>query len=93
MQYMQLVEERRQRYQEVQIKFMHDIMSQKREQGRDNGGRGVSLSDFQNTRPLPFAFAAEPIDVEDWLRDIERKLDTVGCNDEEKLRYTSYMLT
>jgi hypothetical protein len=31
MQYMQLVEERRQRDQEVQDKFMHHIMSQNRE--------------------------------------------------------------
>jgi hypothetical protein len=53
----------------------------------------VSLSDFQNTRPLPFASAAEPMEAEDWLRDTKRKLDVVGCNDEKKLRYTSYMLT
>jgi hypothetical protein len=33
------------------------------------------------------------MDVEDWLRDTERKLDAIGCNDKEKLRYTSYMLT
>jgi hypothetical protein len=33
-------------------------MSQNHEQGRDNGGQGVSLSDFQNTRPLLFASAA-----------------------------------
>jgi hypothetical protein len=59
---------------------MHHIMSQNREQGRGNGGRGVSLSDFQNTRPLPFASAAEPMYAEDWLRDTERKLDVVGCN-------------
>jgi hypothetical protein len=52
MQYMQLVEERRQQDQKVQNKFMHHIMSQNREQGRDNGGQGVSQSDFQNTRPL-----------------------------------------
>jgi hypothetical protein len=72
---------------------MHHIMSQNHEQGQDNGGRVVSLSDFQNTRPLPFASAAKPMDAEDWLRDTERKLDAVDCNDEEKLWYISYMLT
>jgi hypothetical protein len=61
-------------------------------QGQDNGGRRVSPSDFQNTRPLPFASAAEPMDAVDWLRDTERKLDAVGYNDTEKLWYTSYML-
>jgi hypothetical protein len=52
----------------------------------------VSLSDFQNRRPLPFVSATEPMDTEDWLRDTERKLHAVSYNDEEKLRYTSYML-
>ena len=33
------------------------------------------------------------MDAEDWLRDTERKLNTVDCNDEEKLRYTTYLLT
>ena len=89
---MQLVEEGRKRDQENQNKFMQHILSQTG-QGRDNGGRGVSLSDFRNTRPLPFASAAEPMDAEDWLRDTERKLNTVGCNNEEKLRYTTYLLS
>jgi hypothetical protein len=84
MQYMQLVEERRQRDQEVQNKLVHHIPSQGG-QGRVNGGRGVSLSDFQNTRPLPFASAPEPMDAEDWLRDTERKLNTVVYSDDEKL--------
>ena len=63
------------------------------ETGRANGARGVSLSDFQNARPLPFATAPEPMDAEDWLMDTERKLKTVGCNDEEKVRYATYLLS
>ena len=93
MRFLQLVEERRDRDQEVQNKLMHHVLSQNRDQGQTSGGRGVSLSDFQNTRPLPFASTAEPMDAEDWLRDTERKLNAVGYNDEEKLRYTSYLLT
>ena len=53
----------------------------------------MSLSDFQSTRPRPFASASEPMDAEDWLRDIERKLNTGGCIDEEKLRYAAYLLS
>ncbi|KAK1610109.1 hypothetical protein QYE76_033782 [Lolium multiflorum] len=33
------------------------------------------------------------MDAEDWLMDTERKLKTVGCNDEEKIRYTTYLLS
>ncbi|KAK1628506.1 hypothetical protein QYE76_002821 [Lolium multiflorum] len=58
-----------------------------------NEGKGVTLSDFQNARPLPFTSAPEPMDAEDWLMDTERKLKTVGCNDEEKIRYTTYLLS
>src|SRR3954471_5523523 len=56
-------------------------------------GGGVSLSDFQNARPLPFASSPEPMDAEDWLADTEWKLKTVGCNDEEKLRYATHLLS
>ena len=53
----------------------------------------MSLSDFQSTRPLPFASASETMDAKDWLRDTERKLNIVGCTDEEKLRYAAYLLS
>nr|XP_051190004.1 uncharacterized protein LOC127303298 [Lolium perenne] len=32
------------------------------------------------------------MDAEDWLLDTERKLNTVGCNDEEKIRYGTHLL-
>jgi hypothetical protein len=50
------------------------------------------LADFLNTRPFPFASAQEPMDAEDWLLDTERKLNTVNCNDSEKLRYATHLL-
>ena len=77
MQYMQMM-------QEYQNKFMQEILKRigPREENKDIK---VSLSDFQNAKPIPFASASEPIDAEDWLMDTERKLKTVGCNDEEKL--------
>jgi hypothetical protein len=36
--------------------------------------------------------APEPMDAEDWLLDTERKLNTVSCNDSEKLRYATHLL-
>ncbi|KAK1678547.1 hypothetical protein QYE76_039395 [Lolium multiflorum] len=32
------------------------------------------------------------MDAEDWLMDTERKLNTVGCNDLEKVRYATHLL-
>jgi hypothetical protein len=33
------------------------------------------------------------MDVEDWLRYREQKLNIVECNNEKKLRYTTYLLS
>ena len=92
MQYMQLVEEGRRRDQEVQNKFLHDLLETQNGRSRNGEPRGVTLSDFQNTRPEPFARAVDPMDAEDWIADTERKLNTVGCSDEEKVRYATYLL-
>ena len=91
-QYMRAMEEDRRRYQESQNKNMQDFFAQVLND-KGNEGRGVTLSDFQNARPLPFASAPEPMDAEDWLMDTERKLRTFGFNDEEKIRYATYLLS
>ncbi|KAK1606675.1 hypothetical protein QYE76_030348 [Lolium multiflorum] len=91
-QYMRAMEEDRRRYQESQSKNMQDFFTHVIND-KGNEGKGVTLSDFQNARPLPFTSAPEPMDAEDWLMDTERKLKTVGCNDEEKIRYTTYLLS
>jgi hypothetical protein len=67
------------------------MMDQNRE-GQNEGAYGVSLADFLNTRPTPFASAPEPMDAEDWLLNMERKLKTVNCNDDEKIRYATHLL-
>ena len=54
---------------------------------------GVSLGDFLQTHPPTFAKATDPLDASDWLVEIEKKLDTVGCSDVEKVRYASHQLT
>ena len=61
MQFVHMAENERKREQEIQNKCLHSLLAQT-EQRRDNGGRGVSLSDFQTTRPLPVASASEPKD-------------------------------
>jgi hypothetical protein len=90
-QYMRMADERQRILIECQMKMMQDVMDHDRE-GRNEGVHGVSLADFLNTRPLPFALAPEPMDVEDWLLDTERKCNTVDCNDSEKLRYATHLL-
>jgi hypothetical protein len=85
MQYMQFM-------QETQNKFMQELMGQIGAE-RVLEARGVSLSDFLNAKPFPFALAVEPMDAEDWLTDTERKLKVVGVNDEEKVCYATHLLS
>ncbi|KAK1662686.1 hypothetical protein QYE76_050845 [Lolium multiflorum] len=90
LQYMQMMEERQRITMEQQNKFFHDLLQQNKVERPEN--QGVTLSDFQNTKPISFAYAPEPMDAEDWLMDTERKLNTVGCNDLEKVRYATHLL-
>jgi hypothetical protein len=90
-QYMMMADERQWMLIECQTKMMQDVMDRNQE-GRNEGVHGVSLVDFLNTRPLPFASALEPMDAKDWLLDTERKLNTVNGSNSEKLRYATHLL-
>jgi hypothetical protein len=39
-----------------------------------------------------FAPSADPMDVEDWLRTVERKLHTAQCDDKETVLYGPRLL-
>lgn len=58
-------------------------------------GRSIARSrwtDFHKTRPPTFTVAPEPLAADDWIRDIERKLDTIQCTDQEKTLFASHQL-
>ena len=44
-------------------------------------------SDFLKGRPPTFSHSTEPLQADDWLRDVERQLDIVQCDDHEKVLY------
>ncbi|KAK1628504.1 hypothetical protein QYE76_002819 [Lolium multiflorum] len=90
LQYMQMLEERQRVTMEQQNTFFQELLQQNKVERPDN--QGVTLSDFQNTKPIFFAYVPEPMDAKDWLTDTERKLNTVGCNDLEKVRYATHLL-
>ena len=41
------------------------------------------LGDFQRTKPPTFTHSVEPLDADDWLRNVHKKLQVVQCNDRE----------
>jgi hypothetical protein len=38
------------------------------------------LGDFQRTKTPTFSHSVEPMDVDDWLKTVEKKLQVVQCN-------------
>jgi hypothetical protein len=51
------------------------------------------LGDFQRTKPLTFSHVVEPMDADDCLRSIEKKLQVVQCNNHEKVLLASHQLS
>jgi hypothetical protein len=51
------------------------------------------LGDFQCTKPPIFSYAVEPMDADDWLKSVEKKLQVVQCNNHEKVLLASHQLS
>ncbi|KAF0931580.1 hypothetical protein E2562_005545 [Oryza meyeriana var. granulata] len=50
------------------------------------------LANVQHTRPPTFSPAADPLDADDWLCDIEAKLTLAHCDETEKATYAIHYL-
>jgi hypothetical protein len=51
------------------------------------------LEDFQCTKPPTFSHAVDPMDVDDWLKSVEKKLQVVQYNNYEKVLLASHQLS
>jgi hypothetical protein len=51
------------------------------------------LGDFRCTKPPTFSYAVEPIDADDSLKSVEKKLQVVQCNNCEKVLLASHQLS
>jgi hypothetical protein len=51
------------------------------------------LGDFQRTKSPAFSHVVEPMDVDDCLRSVEKKLQVVQCKNREKVLLTSHLLS
>jgi hypothetical protein len=48
------------------------------------------LGDFQHTKPPTFYHSVEPMDADDWLKTVEKKLQVVQCNNRERVLLASH---
>jgi hypothetical protein len=51
------------------------------------------LGDFQRTKPPTFSQAVVPMDANDWLKSVEKKLQVVQCNNCENVLLASHQLS
>jgi hypothetical protein len=51
------------------------------------------LGDFQHTKPPTFSHAVEPMDADDWLKSVEKKLQVVQCNNHVRVSLASHQLS
>jgi hypothetical protein len=51
------------------------------------------LGDFKCTKLPTFSYAVEPMDADDWLKSVEKKLQVVQCNNREKVLLASHQLS
>jgi tRNA-dihydrouridine synthase len=51
------------------------------------------MGDFQHTKPPTFSYAVEPMDANDWLKSIEKKLQVMQYNNCEKVLLASHQLS
>jgi hypothetical protein len=51
------------------------------------------LGDFQRTKLPIFSHSMEPMDVNDWLKTVEKKLQVVQYHNREKVLLASHQLT
>jgi hypothetical protein len=52
-----------------------------------------SYGDFQRTKPPTFSHAVELMDADDWLKSMEKRLQVVQCNKNEKVVLASHQLS
>jgi hypothetical protein len=50
------------------------------------------MGEFLRTRPSTFSLVKDPMDAEDWLKSVEKKLEIAQCSDCEKILFMVHQL-
>jgi hypothetical protein len=50
------------------------------------------LGEFQWTKPPTLSHSIEPMDADDWLKAIEKKLQVIQCTNQERVLFAAHQL-
>ena len=70
---------------------MTQVLSQIR-QNQDQGNNCVSIIQFIQLNPCTFDVPSEPLDADDWLREMNNTLVVSHVSDEDRVPYVTYLL-
>jgi hypothetical protein len=50
------------------------------------------MGEFMRLKPPTFAGSSNPLDADDWLRTIKRKLEAIGCPENQRVQLAAHQL-
>ena len=71
------------------IELLKSLQAMVGQNGNQNGHHS-KLSDFQRTKPPNFSQVVDPLEVDDWLRTIENKLEIARTEEEDKVPFATH---
>ncbi|XP_073353821.1 uncharacterized protein [Aegilops tauschii subsp. strangulata] len=85
---MRMFEERRNK---DLLELLRSVQAMVGQNGNQNGHHS-KLSDFQRTKPPSFSQVVDPLEVDDWLRTIEKKLEIACTKEADKVPFATHYL-
>jgi hypothetical protein len=71
-----------------------EVLTRSLENQRPNGGRPQDrMGDFLRLKPPTFAGSSNLLDADDWLRTIKRKLEAIGCPENQCVHLATHQLS
>ena len=52
----------------------------------------TNLGEFRRTKPPVFEGSADPLEADDWLKEVERKLNLVDVGPADRMKYAAHQL-
>lgn len=72
-----------------QTQLLREMAASHRTVAADHGSK---LGEFMHTKPPIFSSTTEPLEAEDWLCTIEKKLTPAKCHEEDKVLFATHQL-
>ena len=80
---------------ELNRQFMENVMAQfpqPNQNGHHHQHATVTLHDFNRLNPTMFRNTVQPLDADDWLRDITHELESANVDPADYVNFASYHL-